>query len=173
MLRRSLIVLAAVAAALAAVTTLRGTSAAFTDEQTTQFQLKTGSVAIERDGEGLVFTSAPLAPGDSAEATVTVKNAGTLPAKLTLTREQLESTSPGGCAVRDAMRLEVAHGETTISDGPLAGDVELGTLAAGESRSYDVTLTFAAQHGASATDNDNCFQGSLDRERFGWRAVEA
>ena len=173
MLRRSLIALAAVAAALAAVATLRGTSAAFTDEQTTEFQLKTGSVAIQRDGDGLVFSSAPLAPGDSASATVKVTNTGTLPAKLTLSREQLESTSPGGCSVSDAMRLKVADGDATISDGPLAGNVELGTLAAGESRSYDVTLIFAAQHGASATDNDNCFEGSLDRERFGWQAVQS
>src|SRR4051812_875537 len=173
MLRRSLIALATVAAALAAVATVRGTSAAFTDEQTAQIQLKTGSVAIERDAQGLVFTSAPLAPGDSADAAVTVTNTGTLPAKLTLTREQLESTSPGGCAVGDALRLKVARGDNVLADGPLGGAIELGTFAAGEAGTYDVTITFAAQHGATAADNDNCFEGSLDRERFAWQAVEA
>ena len=180
MLRCGLIVAVLALAAVAAIGSLRGTSAAFTDEQTTEIAISTGSVAIERDGKGLVFSSAPLAPGDTASASVKVTNSGPLPVDLTLTRELLDSTAPGGCAVRDALTLkivEVATGDVrrTLADGPLAGvpeHIALGTFEPGEARTYEITVTFVAEHGATATDNDNCFQDSVDRDRFSWVAAE-
>ena len=180
MLRSALIAAIAVVAALAVIGTLRGTSAAFTAEQSTTIQISTGSLAIKRDGAGLVFSSAALAPGDTATASVKVSNGGTLPYDLTLKRELLDSTAPGGCAVRDALTLkivEVGAGDArrTLTDGPLTAaptGIALGTFAVGDARTYEFTVTFVAGHGATATDNDNCFQGSVDSERFGWDATE-
>ena len=168
MLRLALVLVAVIAAG----TALHSTSAAFTDAQTTHFTISSGSVAIERTDGGFVFDSAPLAPGDSAHATATIANTGTLPLKLTLSRETLASTAPGGCPIRSALHLKI----TGLFDGPLAdapAHISVGSLAPGDSRSYGVTLTFAAQHGATEADNDNCFQGSVDREQFSWDAVEA
>ncbi|HEY3020687.1 MAG TPA: hypothetical protein VGJ32_10860 [Solirubrobacteraceae bacterium] len=180
MTRRLLTALLALAVVAVAAPRLHGTSAAFTDSHTTSIAISTGSVAIEHDGDGLTFTSAPLAPGDKAEATVRVTSSGSLAARLALTREQLTSTAPAGCAIRDALRLRVdeeAGGEhRTVADGPLgevADALELGRFASGETRTYALTITFAPQHGATATDNDNCLQGSVDTERFAWQAVEA
>ena len=181
MLRLTLIALAVLAAAVTVVTTgVRGTSAAFTDSETIEIGVSTGSVGIDRDGDGLVFSSAPLAPGDTARATVKVSNGGSLPIDMALARENQRSDAPNGCAVRDALGLkvvEVAGTERrTLVDGPLksvAGSLALGAFAPGEERTYEVAVTFAPQHGATALDNDNCFQGSVDTERFSWQAVEA
>lgn len=180
MIRAGLIIVAVVALVTVAANAVRGTSSAFTDSHTTMLSVTSGGMAIKRDGDGLVFSSAALAPGDDATASVKVRNGGTLPADLTLTRETLGSTSPGGCAVRDALTLkivEVGAGDArrTLTDGPLAAaptEIALGTFAVGDARAYEFTVTFVAGHGATATDNDNCFQGSVDSERFGWDATE-
>lgn len=172
LLTRSLLVLGAL---LAATTGLHATGAAFTDAADHEWSVSTGSIALTRDGDGLVFSSAPLAPGDSATGTVTVRNTGDRALTLSLAREHLESTAPAGCAVRDALRLKVVQGTTTVVDAPVteAASVDLGELAPAAAREYAFTLTFAPQHGATDADNDNCFQGSVDRERFTWHAVEA
>ena len=170
---RALLVVGAI---LAATSGLTATRAAFTDEQSFDWTLQTGTVALTSEGDGLVFSSAALAPGDAATGTVTVTNDGTEPLELSLARELLSSTSPGGCAVRDALRLKIAQGATTLVDAPLAtaaASLELDDLAPAASREYTFTLTFVPQHGAGDTDNDNCFQGSVDQERFTWNAVEA
>jgi hypothetical protein len=180
MLRALLIAIAVVAVTSIAATTLHGTSAAFTDSQTIHLDVSSGGLSIERDGAGLVFSSTVLAPGDTATASVKVTNGGTLPYDLTLRRELVDAAAPGGCAIRDALTLkivEIAAGGTrrTLTDGPLtsaATEVALGAFAVGAARTYEMTVAFPAGHGATATDNDNCFQGSFDRERFSWAAEE-
>src|SRR4051812_3306643 len=107
MTRRLPYLLLALALAAAAASHLHGTSAAFTDSQTTSIAISTGSVGVERDGDGLTFTSAPLAPGDTSSATAEVTNSGSLAARLALTRANVTSTSPAGCAIRDALRLRI------------------------------------------------------------------
>lgn len=182
---RLLCVVAALAGLSLVVSGFRATGAAFTDSETITVAISSGSVAIGHDGDGLEFSSAPLAPGDAAAATVRVTNSGTLAATLSLGREHLESTSPAGCAVRDALQLEIvedvdgdpgtAGDRTRIADGALtdvAASAALGAIAPGAARTYELTLTFEAQNGASAADNDNCFEGSIDRERFTWSSVE-
>ena len=179
MRRSALIAVVAVAVATSLAAAMRGTSAAFTDEQTTHMQITTGGVGLTRDGDGILFDTTPLAPGDTADATVKVTNSGSLPATVTFSRTDLGSTSPNGCDVRDALHLQVVEdggAGRTLVDGAVTGassGVDLGTFAPGEARSYAIHVTFAAQHGADATDNDNCFEGSVDRERFAWAAVEA
>jgi predicted ribosomally synthesized peptide with SipW-like signal peptide len=159
---------------------LQGTHAAFTDSETFEFSASTGSLAIERDGDGLVFDSSPLAPGDTASGTFTIANKGTLPAELRLTTEQVTRTvAASACDVRDALQVAVAAqaggqrrplGEAAVAARELPG---LGTLPAGETRTYAVTITYAPQGGATSADNDNCFQGAATVERFTVDAVEA
>jgi hypothetical protein len=176
----------AVGALAAAAVGVGASGAAFTDTWSTDWQITTGSVALAVDGDGLVFDSAPMAPGASATATATLHVRGSLPATVTLTRTELLSTAPGGCALRDALRISIlkdrdgdpaTHGDRgTILDAALAdvpARLDLGTLQPGDVRSYTVTLTFAARHGATATDNDNCFQGAVAHERFDWDAAQA
>ena len=164
-----------VGALIVATTGLTSTYAAFTDGESYEWSIATGTIALERDGDGLVFSSAPLAPGDSATGTVTVRNVGDRAFSLSLAREGIESTAPAGCAVREALQLTIVQGATTLVDAPLAtaaASVEVGRIEPDAARTLTVTLTFAPQHGATDDDNDNCFEGSLDRERFTWHAVE-
>jgi hypothetical protein len=181
------VVLAGALATLTALATAGdGTHAAFTDAQSVDFTVSAGSVALEHVGDGLGFTSAPLAPGgEPARGTVRVRNGGTLAADVAFLRTAGPVTSPAGCAVRDALRLRVvadADGDpdtkgdrVEIVDGPMASvtSAALGRLAAGGERSFDVAVWLLAQHGATADDNDNCFQGSVDTERFAFTAMEA
>ena len=172
---RLLLLAGAVALLVAAFSAVRGTYAAFTAEQAFPITVSSGSVALGHVDDALVFDSAPLAPGDAATATVELENKGTLPTELSLQRERIASTAPGGCDIRDALQLKVTSGDDTLLDAPLASTApgqSVGTIAAGARRTYEVTLTFAAQHGATDADNDNCFQGSTDQERFTWTAVE-
>src|SRR3954452_4701823 len=180
MLRVAVILTSLVAVAAVAATGLHGTSAAFTDSQTIHVDVSSGGLSIQRDGDGLVFSSAALAPGDTATGSVKVTNGDTLPYDLTLRRALLEAPSPAGCEVLDALTIkivEVGAGDArrTLADWPIAAaptEIALGRFAPGDARTYEVTVTFVAEHGAAAADNDNCFQGSIDRERFGWMAAE-
>ena len=172
---RLLLVAGAVALLVAAVSAVRGTHAAFSAEESFPITVSSGSVALAHVGDALVFDSAALAPGDTATASVELENTGTLASELTLQREKVASTAPAGCDIRDALRLTVASGDDELLDAPLAtaaASQALGTLAAGARRTYELTLTFEPQHGATDADNDNCFQGSTDQERFTWTAVE-
>jgi hypothetical protein len=178
---------AAIALALlgAAAAGISSTEASFTDEQSAQWSLRSGSLAIAVADDGLVLDGAALAPGDAATATVSVTSTGTLPADLTLTRDELESTAPAGCSLHDALTVRIVKdrdGDPTTTtdrrvlfDGSLASfpaPLALGAPAPGARRSYVVTFTYVAQGGATQTDNDNCFEGSVARERFGFDADE-
>ena len=184
--RRRLWLASAVAVLVALAGGLQGTKAAFTTSETFEWDASSGSLALTRDGDGLLFDSSPLAPGDAATGVVRLKNTGTIEAEIALTRESVSSTAPAGCEVRDALHVQVVEDRdgdpltsddrTDVADDALTeiGDaLALSSFAAGEARTYEVTVTFTPQHGATADDNDNCFQGSVATERFGWQAVEA
>jgi hypothetical protein len=181
------ILLTALALIVLGTAGLRGTTAAFTASETTTIEISTASLGIDRSGDGLVFDSAPLAPGGISSTSVRVTNDSALAAELTLTREEMSSdTPPEGCAVREALELKVIEDvdgdpatiddrekltDELIDDAP--GELALGRFAAREARTYEVTLTFVAQNGATTEDNDNCFQGSSTTERFAWQSMEA
>jgi hypothetical protein len=162
------------------------TGASFTDETTLTYELGAGSLGIERNGDGLVFDSAPLAPGGVSRASVTVTNDSPFAAELVLTHEEESSTPGDGCAVRDALQLRVVEDldrdlDTTgdrdeLTDEPLKtapATIPLRPFAAGAARTYVFEVTFVAQGGATADSNDNCFQGSKTTERFAWQSMEA
>jgi hypothetical protein len=176
---------AALALLGAAAAGVGSTEASFTDAASAQWSLRSGSLAIAVADHGFVLDGAPLAPGDVAAATVAVTSTGTLGASVRLTRDELASTAPAGCALRDALTLRIVKDRdgdpatTTdrrvLFDAPLASAPErlaLGVLAPGARRTYEVTFTYVAHGGATATDNDNCFEGSVARERFGFDADE-
>jgi hypothetical protein len=176
----------ALAALTATAAAFHATNAAFTDSQSIDFTIASGTVALTRVGDALAFSSAPLVPGgDPVRATVRLRNAGSLASDITLVRTPGPSTSPGGCAARDALRIRVVADDDgdpdtkgdrhEVVDGPMAdlGSAPIGRLDAGAARSFDVAVWLLAQHGATEADNDNCFEGSVDTEQFGFGAIEA
>lgn len=181
-MKRALLVLVAVVVVSVLAT---GTGASFTDAVTFDVDISTGSVALTADGPDLIFSSAPLAPGDVATASVRIRNDGSLPADVALHRAALASTAPAGCALRSALHLRIvedADGDpatsadrAAVADAPLAGaaaDLAIGTLAKGAARTYEVAVRYVPQGGTTAASNDNCFQGSVEQQRFSWTAVE-
>lgn len=173
--RRILRLLAGLAAVGAAASGIGASDAAFTDGVQTELTIAAGTLGLTHDGDGLVFDSAPLAPGGSEAATVTVRSQGTVAGRLQLHRETLSDTAPGGCAIADALTVRLREGETILFDGPLADlgtDTDLGPTAPGAARELGLRFTFPAGGGATAADNDNCFQGSVHRERLSWTLAE-
>ena len=149
------------------------TRAAMTDGFQGTADFSTGRVALARDGADLDLDGSRLLPGGSVTGTATLRNDGSLPARMTLAHRALESTAPDGCALRDVARLDVRDrsGDQVAPLGQ-TGPLALDELAPGATRAYTVTLTFPARGDRTAASTDNCVQGSLLRERFSWTAEE-
>ena len=86
-----------------------------------------------------LFLNADVLPGDSVTRTVTVGNTGTEPEEIIFS---LENTFSDGLA--DVMEMAVVSGADIYADTTFTalfnwGEVDLGTLAAGDSKTYDFT----------------------------------
>jgi predicted ribosomally synthesized peptide with SipW-like signal peptide len=184
---RGALVLGALAVAGVAAS---GTIAAFTSSVvTSDTQIAVGTLALTAVGNDLTFDSTPLAPGDAAQAAVRLRNSGNLPSEVALHRVTEASTSPGGCAIKDALRLKIVEDldgdaattadRRTVVDAALSAapaDIAIGDFAADERRTFEFTLRYVPRGGASAGTapgaNDNCFQSSATRQRFSWSGME-
>ena len=139
----------------------------------------TGSFAVTNTQEGRpIFTAANLAPGGSAEGTVTIEDTGPAPATLLLRRgEVVDSPGLGGGILSDQLRLEVVDitapaSPRTVYSGPLAAmsDRPAGELDPGEARTFRFTATFPD---AGAPAVENTVQGASTTVAYAWIAEEA
>jgi hypothetical protein len=117
------------------------------------------SQSNSRDGQA-ILSAAGLAPGGSAEGSVTVANTGETAAGFTLSRG-----ATGQLAASLTLRVEDLSAGTVTYDGPLAGmnPRALGRFAPGEAR----TFSFRATLPGTA---DNAYAGSTASVRFDWLA---
>jgi hypothetical protein len=125
-----------------------------------------GSVRISNSREGqAVLTAAGLRPGNTVSGTVQVGNAGDVAGRFVVRGADLVDTpGPYGGRMSHWAWLVVADGSRTLYAGPPMdfGEVDLGTLAAGERREYLVSLALP--------DGDNRYQGSALSLRLVWLA---
>ncbi len=167
--------LGAMSALLVAVGSVAGSSALFTTQTVNPNNtFSAGILDVSSDpGDGqAILTAADLVPGDSANGSVTITNDGTVDGsnwKL----EQAVATSVAGddpdseasAELKDALTLTVTTGDTPVYSGPLTGlsSVDLAAVPAGESRTYDFAVTFAA-------GSDDGYQGSSVSTSYTWSA---
>jgi hypothetical protein len=132
-----------------------------------------GAVTLASDDQSTaVIHATGLRPGQSVSGTVALANVGDTAGRLTLLRTRLADV-PGrfGGPLSRALVLTVQQIGGGAWSGPLAGPdtLDLGVLAAGEGRTYRLTLTFPD---TGPLGRDNAFQGSSVTIDWAW-ATEA
>lgn len=138
-----------------------------------------GSFEVTNSAEGEpIFAASNLGPGGSARGTVTIGNAGSAPAALTLRRGDLADVPGlGGGALSDHLRLTVVDITApamprTVYSGPLATmpDQPAGGLEPGNARTYEFTATLPD---GGEPNLENTLQGASTTVAYAWVAEEA
>ena len=145
-------------------------------------------MAIDNSKEGAaIFTAAGMVPGDTANGTVTIRNAGNSTGTFSLSDSDLTDT-PGanGGNLSEALDLTIVDvgpdgapgGGDDVSpavyDGPFNAmpTVDLGSWAADEEHTYQFTVEFRdTGTPGSATTGDNAFEGSTTKNTYNWDAT--
>lgn len=97
-------------------------------------QINSNSVAFSKDN---------LKPGDTVTGTVTITNSGSLPATFSLTEATVANTFSPASDLTLAITDDTGKAVSSATLGS-AGQVPLGTYAAGERHTYTFKVTFAA-----------------------------
>ena len=139
-----------------------------------------GPVALSNTRENAaVFTASALRPGRSARGRVAIRNTGTRPARLALTKTDLQDVlGRNGGRLSGRLRLTVRDlgSARTVYAGPFASmpRSDAGSLGPGQSRTFELTAHLPDGGGPpSPTDGDNAFQGSTVNVRYVWTATES
>ncbi|HEY2056645.1 MAG TPA: calcium-binding protein [Solirubrobacterales bacterium] len=141
-----------------------------------------GAMSIsDSKGDGAIFDLADIGPGTGGQGEVTIGNTGSSPGALTLAAVE-RSDSPGlyGGSLSQMLDLRIVElgggSEAEVYAGGLDAmpELALGTLAAGESRSYRFTVTMRDDGGPeSPYVGDNLYQRAATRLRYEWTLTEA
>jgi hypothetical protein len=141
-----------------------------------------GSMALtDSKGEGAIFDLDNIAPGDSGVGEVTITNSGTAPGTLALASTGL-SDAPGRYGGQLSQRLTLRVEAVTpgppkeVYSGGIAAmpEVQLGTLAAGGSRTYRFVVSML-DGGAPSSPfvDDNVYQRASTGIAYRWTLTEA
>ncbi len=141
-----------------------------------------GAISISSSKEGqAIFALGNIAPGSGGQGEVTIANRGSAPGSLTLAARDL-SDDPGAYGGALSLRLELrlldlsAGGPSQVYAGQLASmpELDLGTLGAGEERTYRfvVTMLDAGAPSAPWTD-DNLYQRGGASLGYEWTLTES
>ena len=165
----------ALALLLLAAAVAVGSAAVFTSSAANPGNAFTAGT-LEVSGEaGAILTADGMVPGDVVNGSATIENTGDVSGEFSLTGEitaDQAGTQPGASPLSGALDMRVMDGATVVYDGPYAdfpgqSPNALGSWAAGESHTYDFTVTFP--NGTAA--NDNQYQGGSTTMKFTWDAV--
>src|SRR3954470_8080736 len=133
--------------------------------------LAAGTLSVGNSNNGSAFMSlGGFKPGpDSQSGTVTISNGGSLPGAFTLSK-----SVTGGGALADLLHVVISDGSTTVYDGTVGGmgTLDLGSFAAGASKTYTFTVDFP-DHGtpSSNTSGDNAGRGVTAVVDYTWAAT--
>ncbi|MFH1574280.1 MAG: hypothetical protein ABIG68_09870 [Acidobacteriota bacterium] len=126
-----------------------------------------------------ILTASLMKPGDSVQGTVTIANDGNLAGTFSLTTSGLTNTpGPNGGNLSNVLQLRIVDQTTSTTIYPTApitavGTVAAGTFAAGDSRTYQFTITFPdGGTPGSNTTGDNAYKSSSMSIQFNWNEVQ-
>jgi hypothetical protein len=136
------------------------------------------SIANSRDGQA-VFSAASMRPGEGVSGTVRIGNDGDVAGRFAVRVAGVQD-EPGPYGGLLSERVELVLFDVTDVQQPVTvyagypadfGEVDLGTLAAGEERDYLFSATLPdGGLPASGSAGDNRYQGSGLSLGFEWRA---
>lgn len=140
-----------------------------------------GSMALtDSKGEGAIFDIDNIAPGGSGAGEVTIANSGTAPGALSLASTGL-SDDPGRYGGLLSQRLVLRVEDVTsgspkeVFSGGIASmpQLQLGTLASGQSRTYRFTVTMLDDGAPSSPFvEDNTYQEASAGIAYRWTLTE-
>jgi Ca2+-binding RTX toxin-like protein len=140
-----------------------------------------GSMALtDSKQEGAIFSLANIAPGETGAGEVTITNSGTAPGALSLASTGL-SDDPGryGGLLSQRLLLQVEDLSSGTAEEVYAGglasmpELQLGTLAAGEFRTYRFVVTMLdGGTPASPFVDDNVYQRASSGIGYRWTLTE-
>jgi len=151
--------------ALVALTLIRFSGAYFTStSRSPGNEFEAGEVGLQLSETGEVVDGAAMVPGDTRSGDQTVTNTGHR-ALLVLAVLGLDAGSPLAGVLDVRVRQTLPAGPGAAYDGPLADldQVELGTLAHDESRTYTITVDWPEREDDPALEGERV---SLD---FDWQ----
>jgi Ca2+-binding RTX toxin-like protein len=137
------------------------------------------SLSSSKQGEA-IFGLANVGPGGGGQGEVTIANSGSAPGTLSLASRDL-SDDPGtyGGTLSERLELRLLRvggvGSSEIYAGPLGAmpELQLGTLAAGESRTYRFLVTMFDGGAPSAPwADDNRYQHANAALGYQWTLTE-
>ena len=138
-----------------------------------------GSFEVSNSHDGApIFSATGIAPGGSADGTVTIEDTGSAAIALELRRGELVDTPGlGGGVLSGRLQLSVVDvtdpgAPRTVYSGPLDSmpDTPAGELAGGEARTFQFTATLPEGGPASF---QNAVQGAATTVAYSWVAQEA
>lgn len=150
---------------LAAASLVAGSGADFTSHTANPGNLSASGTLTQTNSRdsAAIFTGTNLRPGDSVTGNVTITNTGTLAGTFSLTESSVVNQFSA-----NVLRLKITDTTTgvVVFDGNFGAvaTVGLGSLAAGEARSYQFVTTLAATAG-------NVDQGRSATATYEWDAV--
>ncbi|MGX6447512.1 TasA family protein [Patulibacter sp. S7RM1-6] len=162
--------IATLALVLAAAGVAVGSGATFTSHTANAANTFTSGTLLHSNSKAgaALITGEGLKPGDSRTGEVTIKNTGSLAGDFTVSESNASSTfTPGSLIAKVEDVTDAAQPKTLYEGAPGAfGSKQLGSFAAGESRTYRITVTLSA----SAPNADQGKNASADLE---WNATTA
>jgi len=136
-----------------------------------------GALTLANSKEGrAIFRADGMRPGQEASGSVTITNAGTVNAALTL-QPEAEAETPGNGGGKLSGKLELLVIDVTLAGAPVTvyegsvkqmGATNVGSLEPGTSRTY----LFVAGLGPKG-NADNAYQGAAYSTGFRWTATGA
>jgi spore coat-associated protein N len=144
-------------------------SALFSFTSTSPVPASAGSVTITDSKEGAaVLDASGMRPGDSRNDTVTITNSGSLPASYKITSSGIVNNSLA--STLDLTIDDMTSGTPVLVDthkfNAFPNNKNLGTFAAGETRTYRFTIAWP---GASTSPT---LQGLSTTQTFKWTATQ-
>lgn len=146
-----------------------GSGADFTSSsQNTASAVTAGTLTQSNSkADAAIFNLTDIKPGDVLNGTVTITNTGSLPAIFTLTEDQLSDEFTAGQLTEKIQDVTDPAAPVTVYDDTFgdAGSQPLGSFAAGEARTYQVTVSLLR----TATDAE---QGKTASATYTWDATQ-
>lgn len=180
--RRMLATLAILAAFLAGAATLRAAIGGEPAAPRSGLRLSAGgSMSLSNSKEGAAILSlANLGPGDGGQGEVTIANTGTLAGTLALAsfdRSDAPGIYGGALSERLELRIEELSSEVAseVYDGQMGAmpELQLGSLGAGESRTYRFVVTMLdGEAPSSPYVDDNLYQRASASLGYEWTLTE-
>jgi hypothetical protein len=171
--------LATMAVLLLAASVVVASGASFTSESANAANVfSSGTLAMTNTNTGMSATIIDMVPNDFRDASVTIKNTGTVRGDFYLEPVFVTADTQ---LIAEELDLVITDSATNaeVYNGKLSALPQewLGLWAAGETHTYDFHLSFpdkgttAGLNGAGVVGNDNTYMGASTTVAFNWTAV--